>query len=765
MVRVNAAAGTGKTTTLLHLTARCIDLQHETVCYLTFSRAAAADAKDCMRAFLEDDGMDGRVVASTMHSCAMRLLSDEPLDEQEIEDKRILDDIKLKKVIEENWGDAIDSYLKKAMEHVESSTSSKDAHKLDGKLRLLREKLRNYLLKTFENFTRRDMTLEALQDGSRKEWSPRHYYPVKVGFKEGGEAAKLGFPPSIYSIESSYSFYADTSVEIWKHVIKNGIRSFNIIMKMAQLQNLRIPSSVLLVDECQDLDGCQVAWIEGQKEFGTHIFFVGDSAQCIYGFRGAKSTHVMKLDCIDLMLTESRRFGPKIARVVNTAALYPKEKSPQTSGKSSQNCLWIPYRVTGAADGGEVTTKPLLPDWQQRQITLIGATNGGLMMTAMKLLGLAHLENPEDDDYCEFGNYAAEDSKMNVSPVSTDRTPKIHINGRGDMSGGKLWKKNMKTVRILYELMTNKDESEYLPMTLPTEFKAFADVGPVTWPFFNEICKERELMQYAFALSIVLTYKRNTLQAVDAFDTHVLANECSVEDADIILTTVHSAKGLEWDHVELCDDLLQLSVAESLSELVRHPLFLTTMPSENKSKKSTPQMTQGGDKRKGWQFVLHPWQDQCINMLYVALTRARKTLSVPSSITNLLEDFDRLHYLVGTFMTDASGAYGRKVPLSCDGPVMMMGKTTLKNKGDVWNLYHDLVVSLRNELEVADDMMILPSLFVDREAEPPTERNVEQASKFEDEEQRRQVAGASTVVHANIDVLSYVNCCELTTQT
>ena len=71
----------------------------------------------------------------------------------------------------------------------------------------------------------------------------------------------------------------------------------------------------------------------------------------------------MKLDCIDLMLTESRRFGPEIARVVNTAALYPKEKSSQTLGKSSQNCLWIPYRVIGAADGGEVTTKPLLSDW------------------------------------------------------------------------------------------------------------------------------------------------------------------------------------------------------------------------------------------------------------------------------------------------------------------------------------------------------------------------------------------------------------------
>ncbi len=380
-----------------------------------------------------------------------------------------------------------------------------------------------------------------------------------------------------------------------------------------------------------------------------------------------------------------------------------------------------------------MTTKSLLPDWQQRQITLIGATNGGLMKTAMKLLGLAHLECPEDD-YCEFGNDIAENSTINVSPVSMDCIPKIHINGRGDTSGGKLWKKNMKIIRILYELSTNKDESKYLPMTLPTEFKDFADVGPVTWPFFNDMCKEKELMNYVFALSIVSTYKHNTLQAMDAFDTHVLANKWSVEDADIILTTVHSAKGLEWDHVELCDDLLQLSIAESLPELVRHPSFLTTMPSENKSEKSVSQKTPGGDKRKGWQFVLHPWRDQCINMLYVALTRARKILSVPSSIASLLEDFDRLHNHVGTYMRDASGADRRKVPMGSDGPVMMMGKTMLKNKGDVWNLYHDLVVPLRKELEVADDVMILPSLFADRADE-------KLEIKFEEKQRRRASVG------------------------
>ena len=141
----------------------------------------------------------------------------------------------------------------------------------------------------------------------------------------------------------------------------NGIRSYNIEMKKAQLQNLRIPCTVLLVDECQDLDGCEVAWIEGQKKFGTHIFLVGDSVQCIYGFRGAKSTHVMKLDkCINVMLTKSYRFGPEIAMIANLA-LYAKDRSPQTLGRTALP-LWIRYRIEGVFDGaGLLTTKsPLL---------------------------------------------------------------------------------------------------------------------------------------------------------------------------------------------------------------------------------------------------------------------------------------------------------------------------------------------------------------------------------------------------------------------
>lgn len=54
---------------------------------------------------------------------------------------------------------------------------------------------------------------------------------------------------------------------------------------------------------------------------GTHVFFVGDSAQCIYQFRGAKSANLMKLDCIDYQLTKSWRFGPNIAKIANMYVL------------------------------------------------------------------------------------------------------------------------------------------------------------------------------------------------------------------------------------------------------------------------------------------------------------------------------------------------------------------------------------------------------------------------------------------------------------
>ncbi len=76
MVRVNAAAGTGKTATLLHLAVRCIDLGHAGVTYLTFHRAQADDARARIRATLEKEHRPCPT-AGTIHSCAYGLSKNE----------------------------------------------------------------------------------------------------------------------------------------------------------------------------------------------------------------------------------------------------------------------------------------------------------------------------------------------------------------------------------------------------------------------------------------------------------------------------------------------------------------------------------------------------------------------------------------------------------------------------------------------------------------------------------------------------------------
>lgn len=425
----------------------------------------------------------------------------------------------------------------------------------------------------------------------------------------------------------------------------------------------------------------------------------------------------MKLDCIDTLLTKSWRFGPTIAKIANLP-LFAKDKSLQTTLPGAS--LWRPYRVKGGRKGedGHITTKSLLENTDNKTITLIGLTNAGLMERAMDLLGLGALkkhkatntEIDSDDEEEKEGEGTVDDDDINdmvTSEIDPTNLPKIHINGKGENSGFKKFRSASREIRYLYELYMSKDETSFIPMTLPpTVFRDFANDGAITWEEFIELCIVRDITKYVSAMSIVNTYQQNTLKAIDSFEAQVLENKYSEDEADIILSTMHSSKGLEWDHVEVCDDILNLSsvsFADNVPEKLHHtPSFLKTTETSN------------GDRRKGWQFSLSEYQDQGINGLYVALTRARMTLSVPNSIKMLLQDFDRIHYLVESFKKDAASSVdgSRKVPLNSDETMIVVGKKgRILNKGEVWDLYHDLIDPLRKELCIADDCNILPVLF------------------------------------------------------
>jgi len=438
IVRVTAAAGTGKTTTLLHLALRCIDLGHEELTYVTYSKASAVDAQARIQALLSDD-KKSFIHASTLHSCAMRILSNQPLESELDEQRGLIFEDKFRKVIEEVCSENIKKYLRDAYHHIIQTTEKSNEKKK--RMKKAYDQVIFWLTKCFNSFCINNMSLEQLKDEKNPS---RHYYPFRARiFKQGEVAERLGFPLASYSSEKSYKFYADQCVVLWEHIIKNRIRTFDTEMKRAQLNEVRIPCSVLLVDECQDLDACQVDFIQKQLQYGTAIFFVGDAAQTIYSFRGAKSSNYMSLpNSIDLCLNKSWRFGPSIARISNVP-LFAKEYSPQTNNYLfKQKKQWIPYRIEGGRGEEEssVTTDSLLDKTKEvGTITFIARTNYTLMFKAMEIMGLGALV--EDETTCN----------MPYMPVSLnlDKVPKFYINGEGDFSGLKKWRRTSKEIRHL----------------------------------------------------------------------------------------------------------------------------------------------------------------------------------------------------------------------------------------------------------------------------------------------------------------------------
>mmetsp|Transcript_18431 Transcript_18431/g.31190 ORF Transcript_18431/g.31190 Transcript_18431/m.31190 type:complete len:1010 (+) Transcript_18431:1561-4590(+) len=696
IVRVTAAAGTGKTTTLLHLALRCIDLNHKQLTYVTYSKASAVDAQTRIQALLPDD-KKGCIEASTLHSCAMRILSKQSLESELDQEREIMFEDKFRKLIAEVCNDSIESYLSQAYHHIEQMDKSNEKGRKMRKMKKAYDQVIFWLAKSFNSFCIKEMTLEELKDEKN---AFRHYYPFKASiFKPGEVADKLGFPLALYSSERSYKFYADQCVVLWEHIVNNGIRTFDTEIKRAQLNEVRIPGSVLLVDECQDLDACQVDLIAKQLQYGTAIFFVGDAAQTIYSFRGAKSSNYMSLpNAIDMCLNKSWRFGPSIARIANVP-LFAKEYSPQTNNYLfKQKKQWLPYRIEGARGEEEssITTDSLLGKSNEvGTITFIARTNYALMFKAMEIMGLGALDDDSDGD--EIMSKMMPDIHV---PLHLDNVPKFHINGEGDLSGLKRWRKTSKEIRHLFDVFETRTTGEGI--TLPEkEFPDFAN-KTITWKDFNEDCKNLELNKYVQPIQIISKYGKNTIKALEAFEVEVLDKKYSAEEAEIILTTCHSAKGLEWDNVEVCDDFINLTTKSYTQNapLRNGPEFLSTEVCKK--------------PRAGWQMNLQSYGDD-INLLYVACTRAKKTLVVPQTIKNLFADADLIHYLVRDMMTTTKGA-GKAIPTKDDPSSYTSLNKKGKNdgrlsKGELWHLFNDVCKPLRAELGVDVDDGILSSLF------------------------------------------------------
>lgn len=316
------------------------------------------------------------------------------------------------------------------------------------------------------------------------------------------------------------------------------------------------------------------------------------------------------------------------------------------------------------------------------------------------------------------------DPAVKEEPISISM-PKIHINGQGENSGLRKWRSVLKQIQHMYvcrceyfslfifrsvcltlslslslssdhyaqsyELYKSGDDGYVLPARTFKEFNG----ERITWTMFCSQVESREMSKYASSIHVVKTFGDKTNEVMALFEREVMDKKYSVEDADVILSTTHAAKGMEWDNVHVCNDYADI--------------FKLSFDGPLTNKRGG---AGSNAKRLSWQFHIKSWGDD-VNLLYVACTRAKKLLSIPASLKTFLQDCDMLHDMIRfkklyreRDMTKNSEivVFGRKDPLSVEMAL---------------DIYEDIVLPLRmeNNLETKQRLMTTLVKPLDGDAE------------------------------------------------
>lgn len=159
-------------------------------------------------------------------------------------------------------------------------------------------------------------------------------------------------------------------------------------------------------------------------------------------------------------------------------------------------------------------------------------------------------------------------------------------------------------------------------------FQAFKD-----WEEFRRYAESLEDRESISLIKIVETYGSAIPGLVERIRKETMS---VITGKEIILTTAHKAKGLEWEYVRLLDDYAELAV--------------------------------GKDKKTG--KPEYPDQEE-INLHYVAMTRALKGLQVGDKVIDWLREFDHrqlLFPILSGFKRDyARPALPQQEPVTEDG--------------------------------------------------------------------------------------------------
>ena len=311
---------------------------------------------------------------------------------------------------------------------------------------------------------------------------------------------------------------------IWEYMCEASSETVPMIhdgyLKLFHLKASDLGYQYIFLDEAQDSNPVTTDIVMSQSQAVKVL--VGDPHQQIYSWRGAENA-MEKIQCQHAYyLTNSFRFGQKVAYIANLILMYYKKENRPVLG------------LRGEGEVGFIdSSKPY---------TVLGRTNSGIFEEALRLQSLG----------------------IKIAVVGGAEALKVD------------------QLKDAYRLFTK--QNDYLKDDYMKTFVDFEDL--------EQYGKDYEDPEAKNLCKVIRKHPKDFHTLVQ----QLVSSLVEEKDAQVILSTAHKAKGLEWDQVKLLDDYIKLF--DEQGELL-HPRY-------------------------------HPVDE--INLMYVAVTRAQKCLQINESI-------------------------------------------------------------------------------------------------------------------------------------
>ncbi|HQE49002.1 MAG TPA: ATP-dependent helicase [Fervidobacterium sp.] len=284
---------------------------------------------------------------------------------------------------------------------------------------------------------------------------------------------------------------------------------------------------LIVVDEFQDTNCIAWALLESVISDHTQLVFLGDPLQRIYGFIGAlpniMSTVINKYGMTKITLTKNYRFrnNPEMLKLDKNIRENAATRFAPSIADEDVAELPVFWGTTQQDEASQVVAKvqSLMTD-EAVKIAVLFRGRGKNAETVEAELASKNIPyfygmfTDEDLDYIEFHNKCQE---MFIKRFGKQKT--INKKALGSFSD---------SVRKAYAVASGKTVDSLLRLL--------------------DALVEKVGVDYAD----LLPEDKYTL-ILDIFENHQLKQAMEYVDSQVILSTVHGAKGLEWDYVIVCD--------------------------------------------------------------------------------------------------------------------------------------------------------------------------------------------------------------------